>query len=127
MKTEESLYIKILTWAYEKPTGFTDEEILEKFKLKDGNGENYKIYIKLFKDGANPLINSEYDYTTDTHTYYLSDRGMSAVIDYLDLKEARDSSKDAKRWAMWSIWIAIIIGIAQVILSAIQIWIQVCS
>lgn len=125
MKTEESLYIKILTWAYEKSAGFTDGEILEKFKLKDGSGANYKIYIKLFRNGTNPLINAEYDYTTDTHTYYLSDRGMSAVVDYLDLKEARDSSEDAKRWAMWSIWTAIIIGIAQVVLSAIQVWMQV--
>ena len=34
-----------------------------------------------------------------------------------DLKEARESSREAKRLAMWSIWIAVTVGIFQVITS----------
>lgn len=42
---------------------------------------------------------------------------MASAIDYLDLKEARESSKEAKRLAMWSIWIAVVVGIFKILTS----------
>lgn len=124
MKTEESLYVKIITWAYEKSaTGFTDQELLDKFSLKEGNGEQYKMYVKIFRNGTidNPSLIDQYKYEDNKHYFCLSERGMAAAIDYLDLKEARESSKEAKTLAMWSIWIAILVGLAQVVLAIIQV------
>ncbi len=120
MKTQESLYIKVLVWAYRKSvTGFTDNELEEEFLLKDGNGDAYKMYSKLFRDGninSKPLIDEFYR-QDGIHYYCLTEKGMDAAISYLGLEEARKSGEDAKKWALFSIWIAIIIGILQIIIE----------
>lgn len=126
MKTEESFYVQILLWAYDKTAtgvGFTDNELLTRFDLKNSNGEKYRLYLKLFRDGTNdnhPIIDHFCNKETEAGevSYWcLSDKGMTSAIDYIDLKEARESSKEAKRLAMWSIWIAVIVGIFQILTS----------
>lgn len=126
MKTEESFYVKILLWAYDKTAsgvGFTDDELLNHFDLKNGNGEKYRLYLKLFKTGTNdnhPVIDhfwNKQNSTEEIGYWCLSDKGMASAIDYIDLKEARESSKEAKRLAMWSIWIAVVVGIFQILTS----------
>lgn len=121
MKTEESFYIKILIWAYENSVrGFTEQELFEKFKIIP-NSTEYKLYLKLFKDGnsstGNPSTIDQFEIRNEVGILCLTDKGMASAIDYLDLKEARESSKEAKRLAMWSIWIAVIVGIFQIITS----------
>jgi hypothetical protein len=42
---------------------------------------------------------------------------MSAAVDYLDLKEARQSGREARWIAIVSIVIGVIVGIAQIFIS----------
>lgn len=121
MKTEESLYIKILIWAYENSVrGFTEQELFEKFKIIP-NSTEYRLYLKLFKDGnsssGNPSTIDQFEVRGNIGYCCLTDKGMASAVDYLDLKEARESSKEAKRLAMWSIWIAVVVGIFQILTS----------
>jgi len=120
MKTEESFYIKILIWAFSKTKGFTEGELFQEFKILPGSTEYY-LYLKLFKDGnsssGNPSTIDQFEVRNNIAYCCLTDKGMASAIDYLDLKEARESSKEAKRLAMWSIWIAVIVGIFQIITS----------
>lgn len=47
MKTKDSLFIKILEWAYEKQeVGFLEEDLIEKFGLRP---EKIKWYLMVFK------------------------------------------------------------------------------
>lgn len=125
MKTEESFYIKILIWAYNQTNGFTEKQLFDEFKIEPGSTE-YKLYLKLFRSGntaqgSTPTIeNFKYENEDDVHFFCLSDKGMASAIDYLDLKEARESSKHARRIALWSIWIAVIVGLFQIFPSLAQ-------
>lgn len=130
MKTEESFYVQILLWAYDKTAagvGFTENELLTHFDLKNGSGEKYRLYLKLFRDGTNdnhPVIDHFYNKQTETGEvgyWCLSDKGMASAIDYIDLKEARESSKSAKAIAVWSIGIAIVVGILQILVALLQL------
>ena len=134
MKTDESFYIKILLWAYEKTSsgvGFTEAEMLKEFDLKNSGGEQYRLYLKLFRDGTNdnhPIIDHFYNKPLDDGSeigyWCLSDKGMSSAIDYIDLKEARENSESAKCLAFWSIGISIFVGISQILIAVIQMLIQ---
>lgn len=122
MRTEESLYVKILLWAYEKKeNGFTQPELFDHFFLKDDlHIWVRKMFFERTKDDR-PLIG--HLISRDSKDFYaLTEKGMSVAIDYLDLKEARESSKEAKRIALWSIWIAIFVGIFQIIIGFLTIF-----
>jgi hypothetical protein len=49
--------------------------------------------------------------------FSLTDKGISAAVDFMELHEARESSKQAKKVATWSLWIAIGVGLGQIITS----------
>jgi hypothetical protein len=130
MKTEESFYIQILLWAYYRTAagvGFTENELFDNFNLKNGNGEKYRLYLKLFRDGTNdnhPVIDhfrNEHTETGEVNYWCLSDKGIASAIDYIDLKETRESSAEAKKYATISIWISIILGIISICLVVFQI------
>jgi hypothetical protein len=113
MKKGENLYIEILLWAYNKgQTGFTREELMEAFNLS-GDLEAWIREI-FFRGGDNdrPIIGRLND-----HLYSLTDKGMSAAIDYIELKEARESSKRAMYIDIGSLILATIVGITQILIS----------
>lgn len=111
MKIEESLYIEILRWAYEKQAdGFTEEELLAKFQLNYTDGR--KWYTKVFRDG--PVLIDPINYSDK---WTLTAEGMSSAVNYLNLKEAQESGKQAKRLALWSIGIGIVVGLAQIVIQ----------
>ena len=116
IKTKESIYIKILLWAYERSAdGFTEAELTENFELNNDTGL-YKWYLQVFKNGTNdnlPII--DYFKTVDDVGYWcLTEKGMSAAIDYLELKEAQASGKKATVIAIISIIINILAVLAQI-------------
>ncbi len=123
MKTEESLYIKILLWAYDNSVnGFTERELFDHFDLNDKT-DLKRWYVKVFKNGTNdnPSIIDHFTIRNEVGYWCLTEKGMSAAIAYLDLKEARESSKEAKKIALWSIWIAIIVGVFQILIGILQL------
>ncbi len=120
MRTEESFYIKILIWTFSKTKGFTEKELFDEFKISSRSTEYY-LYLKLFKGGnpssGNPSTIDEFEVRDNIAYCCLTDKGMASAIDYLDLKEARESSKEAKKYAIFSIVFAIILGL-------ISLWAQ---
>ncbi len=117
-KGEENLYIKILLWAYGKSQdGFTRREMTEEFGL-EGNIDSW--VQKIFFSGTNssrPIIGhfkSTEKNGENIDYFMLTDKGMSTAIDYIELKEARESSQKAIKIATWSFGVAITVGIFQI-------------
>lgn len=119
MKSEESLYIKILLWAYKHHEGFREVDLIEHFKLQESDWK-YRWFLAVFKNGTNdntPMLIHMYnkrDGQNEIGYWGLSEKGMSAAIDYLELKEARESSRHAMWIAVGSLVIATLVGIAQI-------------
>ena len=112
-RNNKNLYTAILVWAYKKgQTGFTQPELFEEFGL-DSSRELKRWVVNIFFRGSNndrSLIDV-YELRSDgtTNLYALTDKGMSAAVDYLDLKDARKSG----RLAMWLGVVAFIVSIVQ--------------
>lgn len=121
MKTEDTLYIRILIWAYNKQeAGFLEKDLFEEFGL---NPEQIKWYLKVFRSNL-PISKNlvgHLDYTDNKHTMALTDKGTSEAIAYLGLEEARKSGTRAERIAKLAIVIGIIVGLIQIIIGLLQI------
>ncbi len=120
MKTEESLYIKILIWVYSRQeSGFIWVDLKEEFQLTD---EQEQWVLKIFRSdmpSSDNLIDHIYNTKTDAHRYFITAKGTSAAIQYLNLKEAESIGKRAEKIALMAIAIGIIVGIVQI---TIGIW-----
>lgn len=117
--TENTLYIRILIWTYNKQEkGFSWEELKEAFKL---NYDQERWVIKIFRSNMPPSENliDHLTYYNDEneHLYVITAKGTSAAIDYLNLKEAEKSSKRAEMIAIMAIAIGIIVGLAQILVT----------
>lgn len=118
MKTEESFYIKILLWAFNKKDGFTEKELLDNFKINSYSKE-FHMYSALFKGGdvisGKPSIIIHYANIENIKYWCLSDTGIAYVIDYCELKEARESAREARIWAIVAVLISISVGAVQIL------------
>ena len=113
MESEETLYIKILVWAYyQGEDGFTWKEMIEKFNLSDTQSSWATEVFRKYGDEL--FSNAPYK---PEHTYIVTTNGSSIVIDYLNLKEAENNGKRAEKIAVSAIIIGIIVGISQIITS----------
>ncbi len=120
MKTEETLYIKILVWAYNRQeAGFTWGDLQKEFQL---NKEQEQWVLKVFRSnmpiGDNLIDHLGYDQERSIHRYVITSKGTSVAVDYLNLKEAEKSGRRAEKIAMVAIIVGVIVGIAQI---AVQI------
>ncbi|MFM2381300.1 MAG: hypothetical protein RLZZ76_67 [Candidatus Parcubacteria bacterium] len=117
MKPEEGRYIKVLLWCYEKSEkGFSMQEILDKFKSQDLSFDMGRWINKTFfqnHQGDTPLVSSLRDENGVT-LFSLTDKGYSAAVDYLELKAAYESGKQARIIAIISIVIGIVVGGLQI-------------
>lgn len=115
MKTEESLYIKILVWAYsQQESGFTWEDLKNKFNL---NYDQEQWALKIFRSNmpsSENLIDHIYNQGKNEHKYFITAKGTSAAVDYLNLEEAKKSSSRAEKIALTAIVIGVLVGIAQI-------------
>ena len=113
---QNNLYINILRWAYDKRFGgFTENELFQKFGIS--TDELKKWYLHVFrgaKDNEECLIGLIND---GKGSFYcsLTARGLSAAVDYLNLEEAKKSSKRAEIIALIAIAIGIITSIVEII------------
>jgi hypothetical protein len=117
-------YIEILTWAYERRSKpFLHTELLEKFNQKNDSDFN-KWYAKVFRGGTTNedcLVGIQ-NYDQEENFYCLTSKGLSSAIEYLILEETKKNSEEAKKIALWSIWIAISVGIFQILINLIPIF-----
>lgn len=119
MKTEESLYIKILEWAYYRgEAGFKWEELRKEFNITDP--QNHWV-TETFRNKTEIIGLLSYKITANEHIYGLTAEGTAQAIQYLNLRESRVNSKRAERLAKWAIGIGIIVGSVQIIIGIIQI------
>ena len=119
MKTEDSLYIKILVWAYEKQeSGFTIEELKHKFNLnKDQEQWLLKVFRPNMPVAENLIDHLSYSGNKNEHLFVITSKGTSAAVEYLNLVEAKSSARRAEIIAFIAISIGIIVGVMQIIFS----------
>ncbi len=106
----KTLYIDALMWAHEHAEGFSRIAIRENLRLNEE--ENLWIEANFFsgKNDNSALVQQ----IGTTNIFSLGERGMSAAVDYIELKEARQSSKTAMKWAIISLLVAIVTGMGQI-------------
>jgi hypothetical protein len=115
MKTEESLYIKILVWAYHRQeSGFTWGDLIKEFEINDQQRQWVEMIFRSNMPASENLIDHIYSTASDTHRYFITAKGTSAAIQYLNLKEAETSGKRAEKIALAAIAIGVIVGVAQI-------------
>lgn len=102
----KKIYFDVLIWAYEHDGDFTQKELNEAFNLK---GVDHQWVQKIFfqaPPGTSPLIKHKSTYKEEGY-FQLTEKGISAAISYLDLKEARMNAERSNKHAIWSIVIAV--------------------
>jgi hypothetical protein len=118
MKTEESLYIKVLLWAYyRQESGFTWGELHEEFHLSEEQKRWIEMIFRSNMPSSENLIDHIYNSSSDTYQYFITAKGTSAAIQYLNLKEAESSGKRAEKIALAAIGIGVLVGIAQILVQ----------
>lgn len=113
MKTKDGLFIEILEWAYGKQeVGFLEEDLIKEFSLRP---EKIKWYLMVFK--PNQSSDRMIEYVEGEHIYAITAKGISTILEYRGLKEAKESSRRAMRIATYSFWVAIAIGLLPIIMQ----------
>ena len=121
MKKEDSLFIKILEYAYsKKEVGFIEDELLKEFDLKP---EEIKWYVRVFRPAnGNGVIEFLSDIAEKAgHRCVITAKGISTVLAYRGLKEAEVVGKRAERIARVSIWVGITVGVIQIAIGLFQL------
>lgn len=112
-----SLYIRILIWAYNKrEKGFIWRELYEDFNLDDEK----KLWVQKIFYSNMPVADNLVDYIgqagyKNENNLVMTAKGISAAVDYLNLKQAEKSGKRAEKIAVTAIVIGVIVGLAQII------------
>lgn len=119
MKTEQSLYIRILIWAYNRQeSGFTWGDLQNEFSLNPRQLEwVQKVFRSNMPQSDNLIDHLSYNDEKDSHQFVITAKGTSAAIEYLSLREAKKSGRRAEKVAIVAIAIGVIVGIAQVIIQ----------
>ena len=105
--SKESLYIKILVWAFNRhEDGFIEEDLFNELNL---SAEQKEWYLKTFRPShiASDNLIGNLEYINDQHIFTLTAKGTSAAIAYLELQEAKRTAKKANYLAVVSIFIAV--------------------
>jgi hypothetical protein len=117
-KSEESLYIKVLVWAYnKKQNSFKMDDLYNELKITKPNEKQW-ITGTFLNGPANsyPLF-SHYQNSSDETFYLLSDKGMSAAIGYLSLEESKFTSRRAEYIALWALGVTSLVGVIQIVIA----------
>ncbi len=112
MEKEDNIYIKVLLWAYGKQqNGFTWEELRCKFNLNDLQEKWIKKIFLTADDRDRKFFEhfrNDESVTPNVHYYSLNEKGMSAAINYKELKRAEENSKHANWFAGLAVFMAIV-------------------
>lgn len=127
---EKHLLIRIASFAFLEQNTFTKKDLIDSICPDQSEDQIEKQILNKFFENA---LNSNSGHNPDLETPFfvfrmdhnLSDRILYSIkrdvifsyIDYLELKEARKSSKSAKRWAIFAILLNVIAIFVQVYTS----------
>ncbi|MBT6994396.1 MAG: hypothetical protein HN952_05505 [Candidatus Cloacimonetes bacterium] len=117
MKKRSDFYVKILKYAESKGVnGFTFEELYKDLKLN----ENEKGFLNLHTMGQEPSIFWWAD-EKRTKKVALTFEGKFKLLEFEELEQARKSSRNAMRVAIFAIIISIVTGISSINYSKKQL------
>ncbi len=126
-KKRDPLFIRVLKWASDRGSaGFR----LEELKSAVTSDDEEWIWVKRMMlgeiQGDPPLIFHLGNHHTGggEYKYFLTGSGASALMDYLELNEARNSSRSAMRWAIASFSLAAVVGLVQIFVGVAQIYLK---
>lgn len=116
MDKNNDLYIRILLWAHDRQeVGFSWGELKIKFHLNILQ-ENWVRKIFLTASGTDrkffEILRNDENVTPNVYYYSLNEKGMTAAVNYMSLKQAEKSSK----YALWFVGLALFISAWQFIL-----------
>lgn len=151
-KIDSSLYIKISKFALNHPAGFSYTELKEGVGVIDDSWEDkiIKSYIdNALKSGeTNDLLGPYNGHSYNIQTivtpaldsiffviekrdnlngsrFILKYDAYFNYVDYLEYREALEASKSAKRYAIWSIGISVVLALVSIGLAIASILIQI--
>ncbi len=112
---EQHLYLKILKYAFENDV-FTEKEMCEAI------GFSNKQFIKYVQRGkiAEDITNIEG--TKNAQKWRISYDAFLNYLEYIELNEARGSSKSAKKLALLAIGISAVLALSSIVISLIQLF-----
>lgn len=98
--------------------GFTKPELMEYLSKND-----IDVNDQTFKDNFDQIFNTVVFGRTERgdNYYFVKPDAYYRHLDYLEMKSAQESAKEARRWAIWAIVVSGILALLQVILAAIQL------
>jgi len=122
---KENIYIRVIKFGIEHPEGFNYEKIINDKQLELNDWEKNivdKYLDRAFKNEQSLTINSNYpnletlflvvekttDYKDDKTKFIINLDSQFKYIDYLELKEARETASRAHKIAMGAIIISVI-------------------
>ncbi len=117
---KDSIYVKALLWGYKKQhTGFTKAEMKVALNISETEWSWVDWVFTNALNGDAPLFwygsfNKNKNGDTDHTRYYITVVGMSAAVDYLELKEAQRGGRNAMTIAIISILVSIVVGVIQI-------------
>ncbi len=119
MKTEDTLYIKILIWTYQRQeAGFSWGDLKQEFGLSPAQEQwVQKIFRSNLPASDNLIDHLSYSGQKDSHLFVITSKGTSAAIEYLNLMEAKRNSERAEKIALVAISIGATVGVFQIIVS----------
>lgn len=114
MPNKQTLYIRGLQWASDRGSvGFTLNELRAAVTTDEGEWTWVKRMLLGEINGDPPLI--FHLGSGNNSIYCLTGSGAAALLDYLELQEARQSSRRATYWAIAALGISIFTGIGQIV------------
>ena len=124
MKTEDTLYIKILVWAYRKQeAGFTWGDLEKEFNLNKAQlNWVQKVFRSNMPASENLIDHLSYNEKANEHLFVITSKGTSIAVQYLGLKEAEESGRRAEKIAHVAIIVGIIVGTLQIIIGLLQLF-----
>ncbi|MFA7315841.1 MAG: hypothetical protein WC059_03520 [Candidatus Paceibacterota bacterium] len=117
-KPSESLYIKVLVWAYNrKQNPFKIEDLYAELNIIKPDETLWvrNIFVDIPLNGC-ALFSSSQNSSGETF-HLLSDSGMSSAIGYLGLEESKSNSKRAEYLALWALGITSVVGVIQIVIA----------
>ncbi len=122
---KENIYIRVIKFGIEHPEGFNYEKIINDKQLELNDWEKNivdKYLDRAFKNEQSLTINSNYpnletlflvvekttDYKDDKTKFIINLDSQFKYIDYLELKEVRETASRAHKIAMGAIIISVI-------------------
>mgnify|MGYP003450878498 FL=1 len=117
-KPSESLYTKVLVWAYgRKQNPFKIEDLYTELNIIKSDDKQWVLSIFINNPFNSYALFSVYQSESGETFYLLSDKGMSAAVGYLGLEDSKSNSERAEYLALWALGVTSVVGVIQIVIA----------